>query len=256
MNKYLKYVITIVLTALAVTGFILFEIAHISLVNDQLTNNLLGRTIYYYLIIALFLWLAYLLRNSPYISIKHINKKVLLWCLPCLLVAIVNFPFFSLISGDFYFDRLDLLPLYIFYVIGIAVLEEYVFRGIVLFLFLEIFRRQKFKYFLAALVSSLIFALFHLSNIFVGMDVGSALLQVLYTFLIGGMLSVTAFKGKSIWPCVVIHAIFDFGGLIYMIASVDPWADSRFWILTIVCGILCAGHIIVSLINLERKYVS
>ena len=256
MNKTVKYAITIVLTALAVTGFILFEIVHLKILEDVSLNAMLGRTIYYFLIAGLFVWLGYLLNNSPYLSIKVVKPKMWLWCLPCLLVALVNFPYTALINGDVSFLHLDFLWLYILYVIGIALVEEFVFRGVLLFLLLDVFRRQRLKYFLSALITSLVFALFHLTNIFAGMDVGTALLQVTYTFLIGGMLSVTALKTKSVWPCIIIHAIFDFGGLLTeTIAVGNPW-DTTFWILTIVCGILCAGHIIVSLINLERKYVS
>ena len=102
----------------------------------------------------------------------------------------------------------------------------------------------------------ILFALFHLTNIFAGMDIGSVLLQSVYTFLIGGMLSVVAIKTKNIWMGVIIHAAFDFGGLMTTtIATGDPW-DVVFWILTISCGILCAGHIIYSLFNMERKHVS
>lgn len=256
MNKYVKCAITIVLTALAVTAFVLFEIVHLQLTKDPIVNDLLGRVIYYFLIGALFIWLSIILGNSPYIAIKHIKLRQWLWCLPCLLVALVNFPYGGIITQGVIIVRLDLLGLYILYVIAIALVEEFVFRGVLLFLLLDVFRRQRLKYFLAALVSSLVFSLFHITNIFVGADISGVLLQVVYTFLIGGMLSVTALKTKSVWPCVIIHAVFNFGGLLTeKIADGTPW-DLSFWILTISCGILCAGHIIVSLINLERKHVS
>ena len=135
-------------------------------------------------------------------------------------------------------------------------MEEIVFRGVLLFLLLDIFKGHKLKYFLSALISSGIFALFHLLNIFANMDIGSVLLQSIYTFLIGGMLAVVALKAKNIWMGVFIHMAFNIGGLMSTtIATGDPW-DTVFWILTITCGILCAGHIIYSLFNLERKHVS
>ena len=256
MNKYLKYVITIVLTALAVTSFILFEIVHFQLAEDEIANDLLGRVIYYFLIAALFIWLSIILGNSPYLAIKHIKLRQWLWCLPCLLVALVNFPYGGIITKEVVIFRFDLMGLYILYVIAIALIEEFVFRGVLLFFLLDIFRNKRLKYFLSALISSLIFALFHITNLFTGASLWGVLLQVVYTFLIGGMLSVTALKTKSVWPCVIIHAVFDFGGLITeKIAYGMPW-DLSFWILTILCDILCAGHIIVSLIKLDRKYVS
>ena len=256
MNKYIKYAITIALAALAVTCFILFELVHLQLVEDPITNTLLSRTIYHLALCALFIWLAIILNSIPYLTFRYTTVKGLLWCLPCLLVALVNFPYSGLITKAVSIDRLDLMGLYILYVISIAILEELVFRGILVFLLLDVFRRQRYNYFLAVLISSLAFSLFHFTNLFIGMDLVSVLLQVIYTFLIGAMLAVTVLKTKNVWLCVIIHAIFDFGGLLTgEIASGSPW-DMTFWILTISCGILCAGHIIVSLINLERKHVS
>ena len=89
------------------------------------------------------------------------------------------------------------------------------------------------------------------------MSVFDVLLQVGYTFLIGAMFAVMTLKTKNVWLSVIIHAIFDFGGLLTLeIADGDPWGNRVFWILTIVCGTLCAGHIIVSLINMERKHAA
>lgn len=256
MNKALKYTISIILIAIAVTGFVLFEIVKIKMVSDDLINSMLGRSIYYLAIAGLFIWLQFLIGDSPYMSIKSLTAKAALWCLPCLLVVIANFPISALIKGSVTINRPDLIWLYSLYVLGISLVEEIVFRGVMLFLLLDIFRKHKLKNFLSVLISSAIFSLFHLANLFADMDIGSVLLQVVYTFLIGGMLAITTIKTKNIWMGVIIHALFDFGGLLTVtIASGDPW-DAVFWILTISCGILCAGHMIFSLINLERKHVS
>ena len=256
MNKPLKITIAIILAVIAVTGYILFEIVHLKMANDEVMNSMLGRTIYYFAIGLLFIWLQYLIGNSPYMSIKTLDGKKALWCLPCLLVILANFPFSALIKSTLTINRPDLIWLFILYVTGIALVEEIVFRGILLFLLLDIFKNHNLKYFLSALISSAVFALFHLTNIFAGMDIGSVMLQLVYTFLIGGMLSVVALKTKNIWMSVFIHLAFNIGGLMSTtIATGDPW-DTVFWILTITCGILCAGHIIYSLFNLERKHVS
>ena len=89
------------------------------------------------------------------------------------------------------------------------------------------------------------------------MGILDVLLQVGYTFLIGGMFAVMMLKTNNVWLCVIIHALFDFGGLLaFEIADGNPWENPVFWILTIACGILCVGHIIVSLINMERKHAA
>ena len=97
-----------------------------------------------------------------------------------------------------------------------------------------------------------------MTNLLVGADIVSVLLQIVYSFLIGAMLTVVLFKTRNIWMCVLIHALFNFGGLLTsFIAIGNPW-DLVFWILTIVFGVLCAGHIIMALIKLEKDkdYVS
>ena len=258
MNKTLKYIITIVLVTLSVTAFILFEAIHIDIILDDYEANKLVTSIIYHLVVgALLLWLIHLVGSAPYMSWKGTTPKMLLWCLPCLLVALVNFPFASFITGDMSITRMDLMVLYIIYVISIALIEEIVFRGILLFLCLDYLRNAKLKYFFAALITTSIFALFHLTNLFVGMGPLDVLLQVGYTFLIGGMFAVMMLKTNNVWLCVIIHALFDFGGLLsYEIADGNPWNNQVFWILTIVVGLLCAGHIIVSLINMEKKHAS
>ena len=256
MNKILRYLITATLVTAAAVCFVLFEILHIRIVEDPITNTLLTSVIYHLALCAMLFWFIFYLSPLPLFSFRNLTIKKLLWCLPCLLVALVNFPYSGLIKGTVQFARADLLWLYIIYVILIAVLEEVVFRGIFIFWLKDVFRNSKIRNFLVVLISSAVFALFHLFNLIGGMSVSDVLLQVLYTFLIGAMLAVVVLKTKNVLIPIVIHALFDFGGLLTAgIAIGNPW-DVVFWILTISCGILCAGHIIVSLINLDRKDVS
>ena len=257
MNKVFKYAITIVLALSAATCFVLFEAIHVEILPNDTAANKMTCSLIYHLVVAAFLfWLIYLVGNVPYLSFKTTNLRTVLWCLPCLFVALANIPYDGLINGTITITRMDLMFLYILYVISIAVIEEIVFRGILLYLCLDYLKNAKLKCFLSALITTTIFALFHFTNLFVGMDIGSVLLQVLYTFLIGGMLAVIMLKTNNIWICIFIHALFNFGGLINEIADGSPWDSKLFWILTIVCGVLCAGHIIISLINLEKKHAS
>ena len=148
------------------------------------------------------------------------------------------------------------MGLYVLYVFGISLLEELVFRGTLLMLIADLLRNSRHRPLLTVLFSSLVFSLFHLTNLFVGADIGYTLLQCAYTFLIGAMLSMVMIKSNNVWLCVLIHTIFDFGGLLIInIGSGNPW-DLVFWILTITGGVLCAGHVIYSLIKLEKDYVS
>ena len=154
-------------------------------------------------------------------------------------------------------DRPDLIPLFVLFVIFVSLLEEIVFRGTIFMLMKDWLRNNRHAPLLTTIFCSLIFALFHFTNLFMGADILSVLLQVTYTFLIGAMLTVCMLKLGNIWLCVLIHSIFNFGGLLVVndIAIGNPH-DIVFWVLTIVIGVLCAGHVIYSLIKLEKDYVS
>ena len=205
---------------------------------------------------VLFIWLLYQFGGKKYLIFDRSILRSLVWALPCFMVAFINFPYSAIINGTASISRVDLLGLYILYVFSIALLEELIFRGIAIMVVDDLLNNKKHKPFLTVLFTSLLFSLFHLTNLFSGANIGSVMLQCLYTFLIGGMLAVTILKGGNVWLCVLIHALFDFGGLlIIQIGSGNPW-DLVFWILTVVGGVLCAGHIMFSLLKLERNYVS
>ena len=256
MNKYSRYLITIALVALAVTTFILFEIQGKILTPDPIVNGMLGETIYQVSIGALFIWLIYIMGDRGYLFLNKTTKKKLLWALPCLMVCLVNFPWAGLFTGNVYVTGARYIPLYILYVISIALVEELVFRGVLLNIVFRYTRRSKLPYVFAVLISSAIFAAFHLFNLFVVFDPIGVTLQVGYTFLIGCMFAVIQIKMGSVWYCVLFHALFNFGGMFTFFGFAEGYQwDTVFWILTIISGLLCAGHIIVTLINMERhKY--
>ena len=257
MNKYSKYLITIALVALAVTTFVLFEIQNKELTTDPIVNSMLGKMIYQLSIGALFIWLIYIMGDRGYLLLNKTTKKKLLWIIPCLVVCLVNFPWSGVFSGNVTITATGYIALYAVYVFSIALVEELVFRGVLLNIVFQYVRRTKLPYLFSVLISSAIFAAFHLFNLFLDESLESILLQMSYTFLIGCMFAVVHIKMGSVWYCVILHALFNFGGMLTIfLASGNPW-DTVFWVLTIVFGLLCAGHIVVTLINMERnKYVS
>lgn len=256
MRKYSRYIITVALFVLAIFCLVFFEIRQETILSDGTASVLLGNVISRVSLCALFIWIMYMNGNLGFLRVRKGFMHQAVWAIPCFLVAIVNFPFSALINGELVIVRADLIGLYIIYVIAIALLEEFVFRGLVLTLVYDYFRYKRYRYLLTTLVVSAIFSLIHLTNVMSGVGIGSVLLQIAYSFLIGAMLTVVIFKTHNIWLCVLIHAIFNFGGLLTMfIARGDPW-DLVFWILTAVCGILCAVHVVVALYRIEKKHAS
>lgn len=255
MRKW-NIIITVLLFILGALCFVFFEVKPISILEDGLANKLLCGFIARIGSSLVFGWMLYRYGGYRLMIFTREFPKHLLWALPCFMVAFINFPVSALITGRAEVIRTDLLGLYTLYVIGVALLEELIFRGVLFVIVSDYLRGKRYQYLLTALICSAVFSLFHLTNLFEGMSIGAVLLQCLYTFLIGGMLMITVIKTKNIWLCVLIHAIFDFGGLLIAQLGIgNPW-DNVFWILTFVGGALCAGHVVYTLLKLEKGYVS
>lgn len=250
-------VVTVLSSILAILCFVLFEILHFAILKDDLANKLLCGFILRIGIAQLFGWLLFLFGGKDLMIFSKKTLSGLAWSLPCFMVAFVNFPYSALINKTASIIYPNLMGLYILYILGIALLEELVFRGILFVLAKDYFKNKQHAPLWITVICALVFSLFHLTNLFSpSPDVPGTLLQCLYTFLIGAMLAVTMLKLKNVWLCVIIHAFFDFCGLLIVhLGEGNAW-DTMFWILTIVSGVLCAGHIIYSLIKLDKDYVS
>lgn len=175
-----------------------------------------------------------------------------LWLLPCLAVALVNFPYSALISGQAQITRSDLIWLFILKCLLIALSEEMLFRGIALGFLGEFLGERKHKYVLTVVISSAVFALFHLLNLFEGAGIGATLLQTGYTFLTGMMFASVTLRTGNIWAAVALHCIFDIGGLIIGDIGSGPFQDAIFWILTAVAAVICAVHLILYAIARDK----
>ncbi len=255
--KKIHIVISVLLLILGALCYIFFEALHTQVLQDETANKFLCGFISRFGLSILFVWLLYLFCGRDFLLFNKRFFLSLAWSLPCFMVALVNFPYSGFITGAVTFVRADLIGLYILYVFGISLMEELVFRGVLLVLIKDIFKYHRHAPIMIVAVSALIFSLFHLTNLFRGGGIGDVLLQCLYTFLIGAMLSTLMLKLNNIWLCVLIHGIFNFGGMLVQegIVSGNNW-DVVFWVLTITSGVLCAGHVIYSLLKLDKNYVS
>lgn len=249
-------IITALLFVFGVLCFIFFYSLSTKVSNDEDINKLARAIIARGGIALLFGWLIYAFGGKSMLTFNKRFFNMFVWSLPCFVVAFVNFPYSALINGTASIIRADLIWLYALYALTIALMEEFVFRGVIFMLSKDYLKNTKRAPLWITIICASLFSLLHLTNLFSGADVGYVLLQCAYTFLIGAMLTVTMLKLNNIWLCVLIHAIFNFGGqIIENIGSGTPW-DTVFWILTIVSGVLCAGHIIYSLVKLDKAYVS
>lgn len=148
----------------------------------------------------------------------HVFSKVenLLFLLPCLIIAIDNFPFYSYFSGNMQFIPFEIWDVLLFlcYCICIGVFEECVFRGILFSVLAEHFGNNRKGFLKTYVVSSLVFGLAHLFNLFAGAGIGPTLLQVGYTILTGGLFCFAFIKTKNILCAAGVHAVYNFCGLL------------------------------------------
>lgn len=249
MNGKLKILLYLFI-ALCLALVVLFSVPGLISVGDERADRLLGETVTRSAAAAALAALL-LLAGMAKTFAPAWRGRDLLWSIPCFLVAAVNFPFSALINGSAQIVRADLLWLFLLKCLSIALLEELFFRALLLPFLREKFAKHALT--LSVLLSSALFALMHLFNLFFGAGVGATFLQVGYTFLIGCMLSVTFFKTENVYLCVLVHMLFDVGGIIVTDLGTGPFQDAVFWILTAIAGVLCTVHILRTVIGWEKN---
>lgn len=100
---------------------------------------------------------------------------------------------------------------FIFYNLGIAVSEEFLFRGIIFTQMLESRKNKTGFIWAAVIVSSVIFGLRHFLNLVTTPNIViSTVGQVLFTFMAGVYLCAVYLRTRNIWVCIMIHFLEDF----------------------------------------------
>lgn len=254
MKKRLLTAATVLAVALCAAMFIIVYFVPLRFsadeTADRLWREMLPRAALGIVLFVLVLLFGY---KNIFALKKEGAAKDLLWCLPCLAVALANFPYSALIAGTATIIRTDLIWLFLLKCLLIAVSEELLFRGILLSFFKDIFNCKKHSFLLRVTISSAVFALFHLLNLAEGAAVGATLMQVGYTFLTGLMFAAVTERTGSIWLAIVLHFIFDIGGLIVPELGVGLFQDTIFWIITAVCAAVCALHLIIYAIKTDSN---
>lgn len=174
--------------------------------------------------------------------------------IPALVVAVNNLPIIPLITGEAVVtgDTLD-VALFAVECVFIGLFEETAFRGVLLLTVVERYGKTRRGLFLSAVITSAVFGASHLFNLLGGAGVGATLLQVSYSFLIGGMCSLVLLLTGSLSACVVIHAVYDFGGYL-----VPRLGEGRIWTpaevtLTAVVGVAALVYFLLAARRLDPE---
>ena len=185
---------------------------------------------------------------------KPFHKPILknaLFVLPALAVAINNFPLIGLATGKAYItDPVGGVLIVVAYCFAIGMFEEFAFRGLFYLMILDGRRKSTKQIFWTTALSCAVFGLVHLVNIAIGASPGATLLQVGYSFLIGGMCAIVLLKTGSIWYCVLLHTVYDIGGTILYVGGGKRW-DIVTVIITAVLGVAVVVFMLLSLLRIK-----
>ncbi len=214
---------------------------------DTLVMDGLGAVVF----VCMTLYMGYRVLNPLQ---KPIGKS-LLFLLPSLAVAINNFPLIGLATGNAYVtDPIGGVLIVAAYCLAIGMFEEFAFRGLFYLMILDGRRSSTKQIFWTTAVSSAVFGLVHLVNLAIGASPGATLLQVGYSFLIGGMCAIVLLKTANIWYCVLLHFVYDLGGTILYLGGGVRW-DTVTVIITAVLGVAVAVFMVVSLLRVKPEDV-
>lgn len=171
-------------------------------------------------------------------------KKSLLIILLALIVSLNNFPVIAYMDG-----RANLsepfyrVILFLIECLSVGFFEEILFRGILLIVMIEKFSDLKGGTRISVIISSLIFGLVHLVNLFDGASLGSTILQVGYSFLMGMLWAMIYLKTGNIWVVMILHATYNFfGQVMFYLGAVENRFDPYTILITVILAMIVASY--------------
>ncbi|MGM9641875.1 MAG: lysostaphin resistance A-like protein [Eubacteriales bacterium] len=184
------------------------------------------------------------------------RRKVLLCTLVPLAVVVNNLPIIGLLSGNAYIVKpCWYIAVFAVESLFIGLFEEFAFRGVLLPYILERRRSDAKSIFWATLISSAAFGAVHIFNLFVGAGFGGVILQIGYSFLIGGMCAIVLLYTRCIWLCVALHAIYDFCGFLVPKLGEGVIWDPVTVTLTAVLGVFAFVFMLIWLLRITPERV-
>lgn len=236
-----------IIAVLAVISFIPIKYS-----SDAKINELLSKTLPQFICGIVFGWIVFkdekLLFSKP--------TKWYLW-LPCLLVALNNFQWIAYFTGkaSYTFTGGNYWALFLLYCLGIGLFEEFLFRGVLFKYVAEYFGRSKKGFIKTFFISSIVFGVAHLLNLFMGAGLSSTLLQVAYSTLIGGLCAFILLKTKNILLCVITHSIYDCCGMALDTLGTGAVFDTGTIICMAVIGVIVGVWVLYSTFTVKENEV-
>jgi len=253
LMKKSKEVICLVYLAVAVIASTVLTIVKPTYVADATLQTLISEIVMRGILLSAILVLYFGYGYHKRFPLTKDSWVKIYWLIPCFISVFANFPFSALIQGSAVIDYPNYIWIFAFYSLSIGILEELLFRVVLLDFLLVSFQKKQHGLFLAVLLDSVIFGAYHLLNLASGAGVFATLLQVAYSFLVGGMFAISFLKTKNIVYSIILHTIFDFGGFLIPILGHGTFQDTVFWILTVACGVLAGAHCLYLLYKMDKE---
>lgn len=172
----------------------------------------------------------------------HKGWQAFLVMIPGFIISLNNFPISAYFNGRAVLTS-PVYRVFLFLIecLSVGFFEEIIFRGVLLIFLLKALSKLKMNLILSIVISSFIFALSHLFNLFSGAAYGDTFLQIGYSFLVGMMWAVMFLKTKNIWLTMILHASFNFfGQVMFYLGDVNNRYDFLTISMTILLAILAS----------------
>ena len=152
------------------------------------------------------------------------NTTASAWILSLIPALILAFAIAYSMTRSFAFDFSNPLLSFseFFMALMVGLVEETVFRGMILYALLRAWGDTKSGILKAALISSVLFGLVHAPNVLFGTPLLTMLAQLGYAFLLGLFFAALLLRSGSIWVAVVAHGLIDAVGFLNFIGKEMP----------------------------------
>ncbi len=210
------------------------------LTNDPTASPLLGGALLRLFGFGALLWLRFDL------GLTLQKPRFFEWLLvaPFLLIAVNNLPILALAQHNAAVTQPAwVVCVYALWCLAVALIEETAFRGLVLPLTQRALKNKKRRSLWTVLVSSALFGLIHLVNLFSG-AVLPVLAQVGYSFLIGCVCAVATLRTRNLFPAVLFHAVYNFCGLLIPTVGEGALWDVPTVVVTAVLAVAAAVYVL------------
>ncbi len=242
---------TDIILAVLLLGVVVYEIISFVYGNNNIMQSMLDITITR--TIAGFFFLIIAIKRSFKLCSFDGRRSIIsyLSILPCFIIVINNLPIIALIKGE---AVVNASWVYIFVFIlqcfAIGFFEEIAFRGVFFLLVLKERHHNKLQLFRIIVISSVIFGMYHLFNLFEGASPVAVIMQVGYSALIGAMCTMIFLQTRNIIIPIIIHAGFDFCGML-----VPTLGEGKIWNLpTIIITVILSVAVFLYMLTLYLKY--